>query len=211
MDDCFFRRFDVDLLSPKIVDEFRFGDECNGAILSIKQCIASNPEESSFILTGDQLGCLNFYDWEASIAVSSRESSIPPAKTLEAYDDGSGITSIEWNPATFVTGSSAGMVKVWDSLTFSLLRSFPSPWSRARGREWESVKQIILEREMVVVAVGDKVMSWKAGPIGIGRKVVVNGGKKGKNNVLAKWRREYDQRPFPNIGLLKFTLLHQDK
>jgi WD40 repeat protein len=184
--DRFFHRFNIDLKSPKIVDEVRFGDESNGVICSIKLCLARDTQESSFVLAGDQIGHLNVYKWDESI---SGGSCILPVRRLEAYDDGSSVTCIEWNPTTLITGSSAGIVRVWDSVTFENLRSFASPWSRTRG-EWEGVKQMILEREMLVVAVGDKVMSWKAGPIGTSGKFVVNGSKKGKNNVLAKWRRE---------------------
>jgi hypothetical protein len=189
VDDCFFYRFNIELSAHNVVEQIRFGDEHAGSIRSIKPFITQNA--ASFILVGDELGCLNVYDWNAPSSVPMEESAISPIKQFVAYEDGSSITSIEWNSTILITGSSNGTIKVWDSLTFALLRLFTVPGSKPERGEWESVKQVILERNMLVVAAGDKVMSWKAGPIKkAGGKVIVRGVKNTRSNTLAKWRRE---------------------
>lgn len=190
VDDCFFYRSNVDLLSRTVTNTVRFGDQYNGAIRSIKPVIAHDAGEASFVLTGDQLGVLSVYNWEENLPTNN--ASVPPFRRFEAYEDGSSILSIEWNCVVLITGSSDGKVRAWDSLTFEPLRSFVSPGSKPRNGEWEGVTQMILEKDMLVVAVGDKVMTWKAG---IARnysgKIIKHPGHKVKHNGSAKWQREY--------------------
>jgi len=147
MHDRFFHRFNIDLLSRTIVEEAQFGDESNGSIHSIKLCLARDAEESSFVLVGDQLGYLNVYNWDESVPVNSTGSYIPPIRRLEAYEDGSSATCIEWNPTTLVTGSSAGTIRVWDSLTFEHLRSFASGARPLRSFSTEVLKNLILDND----------------------------------------------------------------
>lgn len=190
VDNPHFYRYYVDLPSRSVVDAIRFGDEYNGAIRSIKSFIAHNAGEASFVVTGDQLGFLSVYNWDEKLPTDA--APIPPFRRIEAYEDGSHISSIEWNHVILVTGSSHGTVRAWDSLTFEPLRSFASPGSKTRGDEWEGVTQMVLEKEIMVVAVGDKVMTWKVGSArNANGKVIHHSGRKVRNHGSAKWQRKY--------------------
>lgn len=176
-----FHRHNIDT-TTRDVETVRFGEEIDRSIKSLRLITTTQAVASPFVLVGDCLGSLSVYDWN-----SPRERNggfIQPVKRIAAFDDGDAVLSIEWNPWVMVTGSSAGTVKVWDSLKFNLLRTFQP---QARGYTGEPF--IALEREMIVIAFGDKVTTWKAGPVRKGNRVI-HASKKGKSNALAKWRRK---------------------
>lgn len=173
---------------------FGFPDE--GPITAIFPVWAMRQEESDFVITGDTLGNIAIYAWDA-IPTSNIASppvqqvataSVHPIRRFVAHDDGS-VTALAWNSAVLVSGSSRGSVKVWDALTSSLLRTVVSP----SARDWAAVGQILLERDSMVVSVGSKVLAWKAGPVG--KNTGHGKGKGGRTtnrnyNGVAKWRRE---------------------
>ena len=69
---------------------------------------------------------------------------------------------------TLIMGSACGIVHVGDTLMFELLRTFALPISHDRGGagpENKSVSQILiwLERELLLVSVGDRVWHRKLG------------------------------------------------
>ena len=175
-----FHRHNLNLVTGE-VETIKFGEESDGPISSLKLVSAAQVKARPFVLVGGLLGLLSVYDWDASSAPN--RSSVPPARRIQAFSDGDAVSSIEWNPWVIATGSSTGAVKVWDSLKFCLLRTFQSP---TRGHTGDP--SIALERGMIVIAFGDKVTTWKAGPVKKGK--VIHVAKKGKNNALAKWRRE---------------------
>ena len=179
--DAHFQRHNVNLVTGE-VDTINFGEETDGSIKSLKLVRTVQVEAHPFVLVGDSLGSLSVYDWDASLA--SKKDFVLPAKRVQVSGDGDAVSSIEWNPWVIATGSSTGTVKVWDSLKFCLLRTFQPP---TRGHTGDP--SIVLEREMIAIAFGDKITAWKAGPVKKGNKVI-HASKKGKNNALGKWRGE---------------------
>ena len=176
-----FCRHNLNLVTGE-VESVNFGEDVDRSIGSLKLVSTTQVKARPFVLAGDWLGSLSVYDWNALRV--PKGDFIPPARRIQAFDDGDAVSSIEWNPWVIATGSSTGTVKVWDSLKFYLLRTF-QPSSRSHTGD----PSITLEREMIVIAFGDKVTTWKAGPVKKGNKVI-HASKKGKNNALAKWRRE---------------------
>lgn len=186
-----FQRLRVDM-NTKNVSIATFGEESHGCITSLKPCFSDKAGEFSFIIVGDQLGGVSIYNWDAPCPVVGEiarcKSSVPALRNFEAHEDGA-VTQIAWNSVTLITGSARGTVKVWDSFTFTLLRTFSSPAARPPvGGEWDGVSQIILERDLVVVSVGSRVMAWRAGPVSHRGHSVIKGkqSKKSKNHSLAK-------------------------
>lgn len=189
-----FYRHNVDLITGE-VETIKFGEETDRSIKSLKLISAVQATASPFVLTGDWLGSLSIYDW--SSPHEQKRDFVQPARQITAFDDGEVVSSIEWNPWVTATGSSTGAVKVWDSLKFTLLRTFQP---HARGNTGDPL--IALEREMIVIAFGEKVTTWKAGPVRKGNKVL-HPSKKGKNNALAKWRRK------PGGLVVPYAIAHQ--
>lgn len=189
----FFYRMRIALSSSNI-ELTQFGEESFGPINTTTPSFSKTRGESSFIIVGDQLGCISIYDWEADPSrVYGPSASVRALRKFEAHEDG-GVTSIACNAIVLVTGSSRGTIKVWDSLTLAPLRSFPSPGFRPRaGGEWEGVGKIVLEKDLLLVNVGSRVMAWKAGPVTGRGPGALKGksAKRGKKGALAKGYREF--------------------
>ena len=177
-----FQRHNVNLVTG-LVDTINFGEETNGSIRSLKLVRATRVGTHPFVLVGDLLGSLSVYDWDVSRV--PMEDFVLPARRVQVFGDGDAVSSIEWNPWVVATGSSTGTVKVWDSLKFCLLRTFQPPTRSHTGDP-----SIALEREMIAIAFGDKITTWKAGPVRKGNRVI-HANKKGKNSALGKWKREF--------------------
>lgn len=191
----YFYRLRVDV-DTTLVESTQFGAESFGSITAIEPYFSNGPEESSFVIAGDQLGCVSVYDWNASSPLPKFSSENPPSSRalhkFEAHEDGA-VTAIAWNSITLVTGSSRGTVKVWDSLTFTPLRCFSSPAAKPPvGGEWDVTGHIILKRDLLVVSVGSRVMAWKAGPACNRGQSAFRGkhAKKSKKSGPAKGYRE---------------------
>lgn len=190
----YFYRLRIDLQS-RSVESALFGEGSFGPITAIKPSFADQDGESSFVIVGDQLGCVSVYDWSASPSFGSfndKPSSVHPLRKFEAHEDGA-VTAITLNSIALVTGSSRGTIKIWDSMTFTPLRSFPSPGAKpAAGREWDGVGNIILQRDLLIVSVGSRVMAWKAGLVGNRGQSTWKGKhvKKAKKNGAYKGYRE---------------------
>lgn len=196
-----FHRHNVDLVTAD-VETIQFGEQSDGSITSLKLVHAAQAETSPFVLVGDRMGSLSVYDWDAPPV--PKKGFVPSARRIQAFGDGDGVSSIEWNPWVIATGSSAGTVKVWDSLKFCLLRTF-QPQTRIPSGD----PSIALEREMIVVAFGDKITTWKAGPVRKGNKII-HLSKKGKDTALAKWRRELDEMFFYSMVVHRSILEQVD-
>lgn len=185
LDSTHFHRHNINLVTGE-VETIKFGGETDRSIKSLKLVTTARGKALPFVLAGDWLGLLGAYDWNAPRV--SMEDFARPTRQILAFGDGDAVSHIEWNPWVTATGSSTGTVRVWDSLGFHLLRTFQPP---VRGHTGDL--SIALEREMIVIAFGDRVTAWKAGPVKKGNKVIY-ASKKGKNSALTKWRRElYDQ------------------
>ena len=185
LDSAHFHRYNINLITGE-VEPIKFGGETDRSIKSLKLVTTARVKALPFVLAGDWLGSLSAYDWNAPR--DPIEDFVQPVRQILAFGDGDAVSHIEWNPWVTATGSSMGSVKVWDSLGLHLLRTFQPP---VRGHT--GGLSIALEREMIVIAFGNKVTAWKAGPVKKGNKVI-HASKKGKNSALAKWRRElYDK------------------
>jgi WD40 repeat protein len=178
-----FHRHNVDLITGE-VETTEFGEEENRSITSLRLISGVQATDSPFVFTGDLLGSLSVYDWNSAHA--QKRDFVQPVRRITAFDDGDAVSSIEWNAWVTATGSPTGIVKVWDSLKFTLLRTF-----QPHARGYTGDPSIALEREMIVIG-GDKITAWKAGPVKRGSNKVLPASKKGKNNGLAKWRRKPD-------------------
>ena len=191
LDSAHFHRHNINLVTGE-VETIKFGGEVDRLIKSLKLVTTTRPKALPLVLVGDCLGSLTIYDWNAPHAPMG--DSVRPVRQILAFG-GDAVSHIEWNPWVTATGSSAGTVRVWDSLGFRLLRTFQPP-----TRDHAGYLSIALEREMVAIASGDKVTVWKAGPVRKGNKVI-HANKKGKNSALAKWRRElYGRIVFPTVA-----------
>ena len=179
--DCYFYRIQVDL-STSSIQTLAFGESFSGFISSISPVFCSDKTESSVIFTGDYMGCISLYEWDEDFRnVNPRTNAISPFKKIEAHTDGASITSIAWNGLVLVSGSVRGDARVFDGMTFKLLKTFESPHPRFRRRvsvadvgeterereEREKVRTILLgpDRDLVFMSIGNKVVAWKAGPV----------------------------------------------
>lgn len=185
-DDPYLYRLDVDLATSAI-ERSAFGDG-SGAVTAVKPVFATQDGESSFVLVGDQLGGICVYDCDAPSPVGN--ASTAPLRKIDAHEDGA-VTALAWNTVVLASGSSRGTIKVWDSLSLAHLRSFSSPGARpAVGEDWDAVGQILLERTVLLVSVGSRVMAWQAGPISRHDKAKGKQVRVARNSGLAKWQRE---------------------
>ncbi|KAJ6498948.1 hypothetical protein C8R45DRAFT_821567 [Mycena sanguinolenta] len=188
-DSAIFYRFDLDF-STGAFECTEFGDPALGAITSLSPFFTNQPNEHSLIITGTQLGCVGIYDWNNFRSLK-----------FEAYEDGASVTALAWNAVTLVTGCARGTTKVWDALTLEHLRTFPTPVPRKRAlvpgapAENPAVRQILLgpEKEVLLVAVEDRVMAWRAGPVPkSGFKTKGTPGKKKERAVTSKYHQQLE-------------------
>ncbi|KAL6307349.1 WD40-repeat-containing domain protein [Sparassis latifolia] len=190
-DSPYFYRLSVDMAMGE-VERTTFGDGSTGPISVLKPVFATQEGESSFVLAGDHLGCISVFAWNAHPAPGA--TGVSAIHKFDAHEDGA-VTALAWNAVVLVSGSSRGTVKVWDSLTFAPLRAFASPSSRPTvGGEWDGVSQILLERDVMVVSIGTKVMAWKAGPVGKHGTAYMKGkqARAAKNAGVAKWHQQVE-------------------
>ncbi|KZT58211.1 hypothetical protein CALCODRAFT_495314 [Calocera cornea HHB12733] len=136
----------------------------------------------SFIVSGDSLGRVCLWDWEANGILPPRQDVYAPKalgstapvvgawRKWEAHDDG-GVSALKLRAGLLVTGSSQGSVRIWDPLPPSdspvPLRILPSPSPRPQnGHSWEGVTQLSFEGDVVVASVGSRVIAWRGGNLG---------------------------------------------
>jgi WD40 repeat protein len=171
-------RFEIGI-TRKITTRTSFGDESAVAVSSVLPSFASRPGERSFVVIGDQLGHVHVYDWESPLA---HNGPVPALRRFEAHEDGA-VTALAATSGVLVTGSAGGTTRVWDMLTLRRLRTVGPP-SLPRLAATESVTQIAVLRDMMVVAVGKQVVAWKAGPVShhVG-KIATRIGKKVKREA----------------------------
>ncbi|TFK27294.1 hypothetical protein FA15DRAFT_220330 [Coprinopsis marcescibilis] len=166
-DDQFFHRVNVTGTTESSV--IIFGTPSLGAISAITPYFAATSAESSLVITGDRLGCVSVYNWNAE----STGGPIAPMHKFEAFRDGSAVTSVAWNGVTLMAGSSRGDTHVFDGLSFERLKKFSSPAASfpRRGanpnRGQEAVHHLLVgpNKDTLFVGVGDRVLAWKAGPM----------------------------------------------
>lgn len=187
-DHPFFYRISVDFDSANS-EITRFGDISYGYVSVIEPVYASRADESDLVIVGDRLGFVSMYE------TSTHMRAEGPAYKFEAHTDGA-ITAIAWTAAIFATGSAHGTTAVWDSLTLEPLHQFKSPVSRpSLGSDLPVVSKIILERELILVVVGNCIMACKPGRVK--RRGLRTRSAKGKHthakNIVSKGYRK----PYP--------------
>ncbi|KAJ6625814.1 hypothetical protein B0H10DRAFT_2000803 [Mycena sp. CBHHK59/15] len=191
-DHAYFYRLAIDL-ATSFVECTKYGDPTLGAITSLSPFFTNQPGECSLVVTGTQLGCMGIYDWTSSCAL--------PAYKFEANDDGSSVTALAWNGVILVTGCARGTTKVWDALTLEHLRTFATrkrvtALPGAAPTESPAVRQILLgpEKEVLLVAVADRVMAWRAGPVpkSGGIKAKNASGKKKERSTVSKYHQQLE-------------------
>ncbi|KAF8834663.1 hypothetical protein BDN67DRAFT_914521 [Paxillus ammoniavirescens] len=137
-----------------------FGDSSFSSVSVVELVTSTQEHDGNTVIIGDHLGFISIYD--ADVPLSS-QSFFAPVHRFEAHTDG-GVTAISWSPMVFATGSARGTTTVWDSLTLEPLRYFTSPAPRsAPGHDWDSVSQVLLDKELVVIIVGNRAMAWNLG------------------------------------------------
>ncbi|KIJ13712.1 hypothetical protein PAXINDRAFT_181240 [Paxillus involutus ATCC 200175] len=152
-------RIFADIQSGKMTTT-SFGDSSFSNVSVVELVTSIQERDGNTMIIGDHLGFISIYD--ADVPLSS-QSSITPVHRFEAHTDG-GVTAISWSPMVFATGSARGTTTVWDSLTLEPLRYFMSPAPRpAPGHDWASVSQVLLDKELVVIIVGNRAMTWNLG------------------------------------------------
>ncbi|KAJ7693329.1 hypothetical protein B0H17DRAFT_1059760 [Mycena rosella] len=177
-DSALFYRFGIDF-STGTVECAQFGEPALGAITTLVPFFTSQPGEFSLVMTGTQLGCVGIYDWAAV--------DIPlPAHKFEAYEDGVAITALAWNGIRSTCGRSPRRPT----------QAHPAAGAWRAG-ENPAVRQIVLGPEKVVllVAVGDRVMAWRAGPVpkgGFKRRSSGPGKKKEQRAVASKYHQQIE-------------------
>ncbi|KAG8998012.1 hypothetical protein FRB94_010780 [Tulasnella sp. JGI-2019a] len=151
-------------------------------------------KESSFIVAGDELGCICIWPWDkASDTSSGGIIGVKSLKRFEAHSDG-GVSAVALSPLTLITGSTRGTTMIWDALTLEPLRTISSPAPRPLyGMPWDKVEEIVIdaERDVLIVGVGSRILYWKAGKVGRGgdrRK-----GRKSSNMLMRPSDARYHQ------------------
>lgn len=135
-----------------------FGDSSFGNVSALEPIISTRSPDTSMVIVGDLLGFVSIYDADVPL-----QASVAPVHRFEAHTDA--VTAISWSPTVFATGSARGATTVWESLTLEPMRYFTTPVPRrAPGHDWDGVRRILVDKELVVIIVGNRVMTWKVGP-----------------------------------------------
>ncbi|EJD05200.1 uncharacterized protein FOMMEDRAFT_166824 [Fomitiporia mediterranea MF3/22] len=185
--DTHFYRVNVNLATGQH-EVIRFGDGPLGPIQTIKPFFASITEGGkTVIFAGDSLGRLSLFDWSPTPEAGQEVSSF---RRLDASSDGAGISAIACNPYVVAIGTTRGATKVYNILTLNLLREFPSPIPRPSTTA-TAVKQIILEKDLLLVAVGERILAWEAKPVRPHKPLATS--KRGTGKVRnAKWHKRIE-------------------
>jgi WD40 repeat protein len=137
-----------------------FGDSSFGSVSVVEPIISTRSPDNNMVIVGDLLGFVSIYDADVPF-----QASVAPVHRFEAHTDA--VTAISWSPTVFATGSARGATVVWESLTLEPMRYFTTPVPRrAPGHDWDGVSRILVDKELVVIIVGNRVMTWKVGPAG---------------------------------------------
>jgi WD40 repeat protein len=174
--DVLFYRLDVDFAAGTYT-RTAFGDGASGLVTAIVPSFARIPEERSFVVTGDTLGCVRLFAW-CAVPGGTADAQ----RMLEAHAEGDAVTCLALGAHVLAAGSARGAVRVLDALSLAPLRTIAPPHTGTRAPP-EPVSHVALQRELLVAAIGTRVVAWKAAPVEnrIGKHV-----QKSTN----KWRRE---------------------
>lgn len=176
-----FWRVSVDLHDGS-VERSTFGGNGTGIITALQPLFSTTEHEKSFIVTGDHMGNVNIFPWDTSA------TNVVPAARFEAFSD-SAVTAIAWSPTVLVVGSSKGIIRAFDSLSFAYLRNLGERTGISTAMD--AVSHIIVQDEILVASIGSRVLGWFAGPDGKEKNTHKSrSAKLAKSHALAKWQRE---------------------
>ncbi|KIK90486.1 hypothetical protein PAXRUDRAFT_831680 [Paxillus rubicundulus Ve08.2h10] len=185
-----------------------FGDSSFGSISVVELVTSTQERDGNTVIIGDHLGFISIYD--ANVPLSS-QFPIAPVHKFEAHTDG-GVTAISWSPMVFATGSARGTTTVWDTLTLSPLRYFMSPAPRpAPGHDWDGVSQVLLDKELVVIIVGNRAMTWNLGQArGREHKHKKTKHSHSKKSLTSKGQKQYEMHKdiHESFGELEYERAH---
>lgn len=171
-----------------------FGDSSFANISALEPVFATNSGDSNMVIVGDQLGFVSIYDGDASPQVPA-----PPVHRFEAHADA--VTAISYTPTVFVTGTAIGSTVIWDALTLVPKACCSSPAPRpAPGQDPDGVSRILINDELLLVIVGNRVMTWKVGPTNDRERHKKLKHSNTKHSITTKGHRESP--PFFGLGSL---------
>lgn len=135
--------------------------------LSTAKSLGNQP----FVVAGSADGRMFIWMWNHNMSTSV-EHKVEPVRSWEAGEGA--ITSVAAGRSLIASGSFEGLVKVWDPLPnppthlrtlldrhISSPSSYPDPETHAAS--YYSVNSIILESDMVIAAIGTRILGWRAG------------------------------------------------
>ncbi|KIO17688.1 hypothetical protein M407DRAFT_32634 [Tulasnella calospora MUT 4182] len=154
--------------------------------------------QTSFVAAGDILGRVCIWDLGQPGETGLQENfEVKSSKRFQAHDDGA-VSAITLSPYVWATGSARGTIRLWDSISLTLLRTFETPCPRPHaGNPWPKVEQIVVDRtkDIFLASVGSWILYWKPG-----RSVGTSGKGKGKAKSVfgpskpsaERWHREME-------------------
>ncbi|KAL5520276.1 hypothetical protein ACEPAG_9489 [Sanghuangporus baumii] len=186
--DLHFFRVNVDLVTGQN-EAIKFTDGPLGPIETIYPFFESGEDSGrTVIFAGDSLGHLSLFEWPSNTDLPRGEVS--SFRRLDVTLDGSGVSAISCNAYVLAVGTARGVTKIYDTLTLHPLREFSSPLPRSNAST-TPVKEIIIERDLLLAAIGDRVLAWEAKPVRPHKPLVI--AKRSQAKVRnAKWLKRLE-------------------
>lgn len=156
-----------------------------GAISAFHLDNSSLSSEAPFLLAGNSLG--EAHIWE--LTSSDSDSDIPSALRWTA--DESRITAVQTNRIVVATGSTSGIINIWNAITLGLVRTINAT---SLGRNGVGVVQIILDVDSLAAIIGRSISYWKAGSQERSKaKRMHSGGSRRMNSGVRKYSKLLSQ------------------
>lgn len=199
--DLHFYRVDVNLTTGTY-DPVKFADGPIGPIRALyayddTSHPAGQSQLRTVVMAGDSLGRVSVFDWSGT--PDDKLGAIPSFRCIDACPDvDGGITAISCTECLLVIGTARGSTLVFDILASRYLRGFSTPAPRfgphhdvGEDQDLHSVKQIIVEKDLLIVSVGERVLAWNAGPVNAHKGKVVK--RATPKSRTAKWHSKYQE------------------
>ncbi|KAG6369461.1 WD40-repeat-containing domain protein [Boletus reticuloceps] len=151
-----FYRVHVDIRSHDVTTT-SFGDSSFGNVTALEPVFSTSSRENNMVIVGDLLGFVSIYDVDAP-----PQAPVAPVHRFEAHSDA--VTAISYVPTLLATGTATGTTAIWEPLALEDMCCLSTPAPRpAPGDDWDAVSRILLNEGLVLVVVGNRVMTWKVG------------------------------------------------
>ena len=183
-----FYRLDVSVMEKKH-DLIRFSEGPLGPIQTLEPLYTSALEGGEdIIFAGDASGRISMFKWSAKPDDGIQD--VHSFRCIDVVPDTiGGITELAVNPYVLALGTARGTVHILDVLTLRTLRELTCMQARS-GDELTAIREIILERDLVFIVAGDRVVTWKAGPV-LSRKQLTPSKKNASKVRNVKWHSEW--------------------